>query len=256
MNSYELSRLYWDFAFINPDKIKPHHTSIYFFAIEHCNRLGWKEKFGLPTSMVMEATGIKSYRTYKKHFDDLVDYGFLKIIEYSKNQYSSNIVAIALKAKALDKALDKALIKHTSKQSESTCQSIDSIIKQLNKEQLNKKQITNIKAIIEKYDTPNASGGLSFEDKFKLFINTFNELTKRTFKGCTKSKTQFKARLKDGYSGSEFKKAIMNAYDDNYHKETNHKYLTPEYITRSNMLEKYLNVKEIIPSIEERPIFG
>ena len=66
MNSYELSRKFWDFAFENPDRIKPIHAAIYFFAIEHCNRLGWKEKFGLPSQMVMEAIGVKNWRTYSQ----------------------------------------------------------------------------------------------------------------------------------------------------------------------------------------------
>lgn len=131
MNGYELSRKWFDFSFENPNKIKPIHTAIYFFAIEHCNRLGWKKTFGFPTSMVIEAIGVKSYSSYKKHFDELADFGFIKIIEYSKNQYSSNIIELTLNDKASDKALDKALQKHSVKQVESTV----SINKQLNKEQ-------------------------------------------------------------------------------------------------------------------------
>lgn len=143
MNGYELSRYWFDWCFLNPEKIKPSHSALYFFCIEHCNRLGWKEKFGLPTTMTMEALGIKSYNTYRDTLVDLVDWGFIKMIEKSKNQYSSNIIALSNFNKAIDKALDKALIKHTSKQSESTEQSIDSIDKQLtiNNEQLNLKQI-------------------------------------------------------------------------------------------------------------------
>jgi hypothetical protein len=45
MDIFKLTRSYWDFSFSNPEKIKPIHTAIYFFAIEHCNRLAWKEKF-------------------------------------------------------------------------------------------------------------------------------------------------------------------------------------------------------------------
>lgn len=143
MNSYDLSRSYWDFAFENPDKVKPIHAAMFFFAIEHCNRLGWKSKFGFPTSMVKEAIGVKSFNTYKKIFNDLVDWGFFELIQESKNQYSSNIIALSINDKALDKSLDKALIKHgtkqTSKQSESTVQSTGSINKQDNKEQDNQK---------------------------------------------------------------------------------------------------------------------
>ena len=129
MNSYELSRDFWDFAFENPEKIKPNHCAIYFFAIEHCNRLGWKEKFGFPTTMVMDAVGIKSYNTFLNGLNELVEFGFIKMIERSKNQYSANIIALSKFDKALDKALDKAFIKHDTKQSESTVQSIDSINK-------------------------------------------------------------------------------------------------------------------------------
>lgn len=131
MNGYELSRQWFDWCFDNPEKICPNHTAMYFFIIEHCNRLGWKEKFGLPTTMVKDAIGIRNYRTYSKTLNDLVDWGFIKMIEKSKNQYSSNIIALAhyakARAEAPTKALDKALQKHSQKH----CKSIDSINKQL-----------------------------------------------------------------------------------------------------------------------------
>ena len=142
MDIYNLSRNFWNFAFDNPDKIKPNHSALYFFAIEHCNRLGWKEKFGLPTTMVMEAIGIKSYNTYINTFNELVDFGLFVLHERSKNQYSSNIIELSKFDKANDKALDKALIKHATKQRESTQQSIDSIDIQYTNKQNN--QLTNI----------------------------------------------------------------------------------------------------------------
>lgn len=127
LDVYKLNRSFWDFAFENPTKIKPNHVAIYQFAIEHCNRLGWKKEFGFPTSIVLEATGIKSYSVFKTTFDELVNYGFIQVIEYSKNQWSSNIIALKENCKAHTKALDKALIKHTSKQVQSTYQSTNSI---------------------------------------------------------------------------------------------------------------------------------
>jgi len=127
MDIYTLSRNFFNWSFENPEKINPNHIALYFFCIEQCNRLGWKDKFGLPATMAKEAIGIRSYNTYKKTLDDLVEFGFIKMIEVSKNQYSSNIIAISKFNKAHNKALDKALIKHTSKQSESTRQSNDSI---------------------------------------------------------------------------------------------------------------------------------
>jgi len=141
MNIFELNRAFWDFAFSNPEKIKPNHCAIYYFALEHCNRLGWKQKFGFPTSMVLEATGIKSYSVYKKTFDELVEYGFFEVIEYSKNQYSSNIIALKENYKAHIKALDNAFIKHSSKQDESVIESTYSIDIPINNEPKTKEQI-------------------------------------------------------------------------------------------------------------------
>lgn len=125
MNGYELSRIWFDWCFENPEKISPNHSAVYFFAIEHCNRLGWRKKFGFPTEMVKDAIGIKSYNTYIKTLNDLVEWGFIEMIERSKNQYSANIVALVNFDKALDKALDKAIKKHVTKHDES----IDSINK-------------------------------------------------------------------------------------------------------------------------------
>ncbi len=142
MTGYELSRKWFDFCFENPEKIKPNHTALYFYCVEHCNRLGWKKKFGLPTTITKDAIGIRSYNTYKATLDDLVEFGFIKMIEKSKNQYTSNIIALSNFDKALDKALDKAILKHESKQSESAYQSTGSIIKQLTENLLTKNKET------------------------------------------------------------------------------------------------------------------
>lgn len=136
MNGYELSRGWFDFAFENPNKITPVHGVLYLFIVEHCNRMGWKKNFGLPTTMAKEAIGVRSYNTYKNALDDLVEWGFVIMVERSKNQFSSNIVALSKFDKASDKALDKALIKHGTKQRQST----DSIDKPLTLEPNNQEQ--------------------------------------------------------------------------------------------------------------------
>jgi len=145
MNSYELSRKWFDYCFDNPEKIKPVHTAMYFFIIEHCNRLGWKEKFGLPMEMTKDAIGISNYRTYSKTLKDLIDWGFVIEIQKSKNQYSSTIIAIAQNTKATTKALDKAMQKHDTKQG----QSIVCIDKPNNKEPNNKAD--DVKTIFDKF---------------------------------------------------------------------------------------------------------
>ena len=163
MNSYELSRNYFDWCFENPEKITPNHTAIYFFAVEHCNRLGWKDKFGLPSQMVMDAIGIKNWRTYIKAFNDLNEWGFFELVEKSKNQYSSNIIAIVKNTKATTKALDKAMQKHEQKQG----QSIVSIDKPINNITIN--NITKDSVACE----------------FDLFWNIYNK--KRDKEKCLKA---------------------------------------------------------------------
>jgi len=183
MDIFKLYRSFWDFCFENPDKIKPTHIAIYSFAVEHCNRLGWKKKFGLPTSMVMEATGIKSYSVYKKHLDQLVEFGFIDMIELSRNQYSANIIALKENDKASIKALDKALIKHSSKQTESTSQSIITIDKQVNNSTI--KQETK-KGVPPSFDSFLNHAQKKAEEK-NIFLDT------------EKVKTKFEAWLENGW---------------------------------------------------------
>jgi hypothetical protein len=127
MDIYSLSRTFWDYAFENPEKISPNHAAIYFFAIEHCNRLGWKQKFGFPSQMTMDAIGIKKHQTYIRYFEDLCEWGFFNLIQKSKNQYSANIISLKTAMPKNGKALDKAIIKHTAKQTQSNGQSNSSI---------------------------------------------------------------------------------------------------------------------------------
>ena len=108
INGYQLSRDWFDFCFENPERIKPNHTALYFFCIEHCNRLGWKDKFGLPTTMAKEAIGIHSYNTFIQTLNDLIEFGFIKLIQKSTNQYSSNIIALSKFNKAHTKSSPKA----------------------------------------------------------------------------------------------------------------------------------------------------
>jgi hypothetical protein len=137
LNSYELSRNFWDFSFENPEKVSPNHSAIYFFAIEHCNRMGWKSKFGFPSQMAMEAIGIKKHHTYIKYFNDLCEWGFFILVEKSRNQYSANIISLNIAMPKNGEALGKARTKHAAKQTQSNGQSTGCIDKHITLEQKN-----------------------------------------------------------------------------------------------------------------------
>jgi hypothetical protein len=165
MNSFDLSRNWFNFSFENPEKISPGHTAIYFFALEHCNRLGDKEKFGFPSQMVMEAIGIKKHQTYIKYFNDLISWGFFKMVQKSQNQYSANIISITYAMPKKDKALDKAFIKHRAKQGQSTGQSIGQSKVYIDKQETNKQE-TN------KQETIEQDSILIFDEFRKLYPGT------------------------------------------------------------------------------------
>jgi hypothetical protein len=126
MNGYNLIRDWYNFKFENPSRVKASHSDFYCYLIDRWNRLGQKQEFGLPTSVTMEALGIGSYNTYKKTLQDLIDFGFIKLVTESKNQHQSKVITLSKNDKASDKALDEATNKAPDK-------APDTITKQMNK---------------------------------------------------------------------------------------------------------------------------
>ena len=92
-----------------------------------------------------------------------------------------------------------------------------------------KEEIIDVSAKAEKID---------FE-KLKDFIN---QKTGRDFKLVNKQvQGKYLARLKEGYSKQDILDAVSNAVNSDYHKGENFKYLTPEFFSRSETLDKYSN---------------
>lgn len=189
MNSYELSKAFWDWAFDNPEKINPSHAAIYFFAVEHCNRLGWKQKFGFPSQMTMDAIGIVKHSTYIKYFNDLVNWGFFELIQKSSNQYSANIIRLTSGLPKNSKALSKAVAKHGEKQTESKGQSTGSIDKPI-----------TIKPKTDRIDDRK----LKFASTLKPFVEKYGkEMIREFYEYWTepnKSNTKFRQELEKTWS--------------------------------------------------------
>jgi hypothetical protein len=72
------------------------------------------------------------------------------------------------------------------------------------------------------------------------FVNWFNSEFNRSFKPLEKYQSKF-IKLLDTFTIEDIKKAVRNAYSDSYHTETNHKYLTIEFFTRSDKIDKFIN---------------
>ena len=74
------------------------------------------------------------------------------------------------------------------------------------------------------------------------FLNKFNYILQRKYKVLDdKTKRQLNARIKEGFTIEDILLAAKNCSKDQYHLE-NPQYLTPEFITRPDKLQKYLNV--------------
>lgn len=56
-------------------------------------------------------------------------------------------------------------------------------------------------------------------------------------------KKKFEARLNEGYTREQIMNAIVNASKDAYHIETNYKYLTPEFFSRPDKIDKFAFVE-------------
>ncbi len=228
---YELSRKWFDWCFENPEKIRPTHTAMYFFIIEHCNRLGWKEKFWLPMEMTKDAIGIKNYRTYSDTLQDLIDWWFIKEIQKSKNQYSSCIIAIVENTKAHTKALDKALQKHSQKQG----QSIVCIDKHINQEPNNHTTWFSLSDEIEKLisfwneEIPKGKKITKITDDLKLWLS--------------KIAHQFKNREEYSEAMSstiaEYVKEIKSR--DQSSSYSKHRFTLYEFLTQRNWFKKFFN---------------
>lgn len=202
VTGYELSRSFFDWSYENVGKVKPVHVALYFFAIEHCNRLGWKAQFGMPTQMSMDAIGIKNWKTYSAAFNDLEEWGFFRVVERSKNQYSATVIALVKNTKALSKALSKASQKHYQKHCPEQVQSIVGIDKLNNLEPITSEQSAYNLAYFNKqgYSFPISGKVASEIDRFLNY----------------RAKHQLHGPIK---SGEQVEAIILNFKDLNYTDE-------------------------------------
>ena len=90
-------------------------------------------------------------------------------------------------------------------------------------------------------DVPAKAEKIDFE-KLKDFIS---QKTGRDFKVINEEiKNKYYARLKEGYTKDDILDAVSNSIKSDYHKGENFKYLTPEFFSRSETLDKYSNVNK------------
>jgi uncharacterized phage protein (TIGR02220 family) len=78
---------------------------------------------------------------------------------------------------------------------------------------------------------------------YQALLEVLNNAFGRQFKIINKKvQSSYEARLKDGYSKEQIMNAINNCKINDYHKENNYQYCTPEFFSRAEILDKYSNV--------------
>jgi uncharacterized phage protein (TIGR02220 family) len=89
----------------------------------------------------------------------------------------------------------------------------------------------------EKVEVQDVNNNLSVD--WVALLKFFNDVTGRSFKVVSaKAKKQIKDRLKEGYSKEDLVTAINNCFKDKYHQDNRH-FLTLEFISRSDKMEKF-----------------
>ncbi len=75
---------------------------------------------------------------------------------------------------------------------------------------------------------------------FDSLLKYINSKTGRGFKVINnKVKSKYKARLKDGYSKKDIISAINNSVETKFHKDNGFNFLTPEFFSRAETIDKY-----------------
>lgn len=145
----------WFYYVSNNKQVKPVHTTLMLYIMFKNARFKNKDSFYLPTENTMENTGIGSHNTYSKTLKDLIDWGWVIMIEKSTNQWTANVISVNIdKIKdintelggiskyeeadtiAYDTADIKASVEQVSEQEESTGD-IDNSINSINKNNKN-----------------------------------------------------------------------------------------------------------------------
>ena len=75
---------------------------------------------------------------------------------------------------------------------------------------------------------------------FDLLMKFYNETFGRAIRVIpAKAKKQIADRMKEGYTKEDLKQVLLNAKSDSYHIETKYKYISLEFVTRSDKFERF-----------------
>jgi uncharacterized phage protein (TIGR02220 family) len=176
----------------------------------------------------------KKFKDYTANIQSLIDSKIIKIMnekvvinflneQFLEREYKSNLNSIAGKKSAESRRQKK--------------QNSTEIERSLNL------CSTEVQPLREEKKREDINNNLKVD--WDRLLEQFNKITGKSSKVINNQvKVKILARLKEGYTKQDLIDAIRNCYEDPYHKETNHKYLTLEFISRADKMEKYSTIKQ------------
>jgi len=89
-------------------------------------------------------------------------------------------------------------------------------------------------------DSDSVSDNDIYNIDYQALLDFVNNTFGRKFQVVTdKVKRAYKKLLKDGYKKEDILNAIRNCKDNDYHKQNNYQYCTPEFFSRAETIDKY-----------------
>jgi len=249
MDGFKQIRSFYSWVFNNPDKARQSHISLYVFLINQNNRNMWVEWFKCPRDLAMAGACIGSNNTYYKVLDDLKNWDLL---EYKKgiNDFKAPMIKLncLYKSEQLTAQVSAPLSAPLTAPlpAQLSVQLTAPIYKRItdNFKLINNNENDFIN-LLDNFIKDKTENNLNNSIDFKLLLNFFNETYGRKLNVISdKTKKQIKERLKEGYSKEDLKQALLNAKNDPYHIENNFKYITLEFISRSDKFERYSQIHQ------------
>lgn len=108
-----------------------------------------------------------------------------------------------------------------------------------------------IDKILKEVDLPTKD-----EIDFERLIIYYNKIIKKSCRVISKkAKDNFNQRIKEGYKKNDIVKVIDNASKDNFHKDSNFKHVTLEFLSRPIIFERYSSMEHQRPISTLKDVF-
>ncbi len=229
----------------NDIELRPIHKSMIDAIFMYWNIKEWAELFNIDRDSLMEYSKVSNRKTYYEILSFLQEREYI-VYKPSKNPDIASVFGMGKKVTSAITSDGSSAIPSGITSDGTSGGTIYINIQTLKQETL--KLINDNASLVDE----NLKDWIKeFKPKqetinYDLILNYFKEITDKKIKIFgDKEKAQLKARLKDGFTYDDICLAIKNCYTDSYHIETNHKYLTLEFILRQDKLNKFTSINNL-----------